>query len=105
MSERIPEKSYRGSRGPDKKQRNYNPISKLNLKQNQSITGPNKLDQFIGNTPQKQFSSWKLWIVPLIILGIIVGYFIYKYYKEKTKHTNSDKSLDFIGGETNNGQV
>jgi len=62
----------------------------------------NTLNQYARNP--KQFSGWKLWIVVLIILAIIIGYFVWRHYKEKTRQSCvPDTLIDILDGGKNNG--
>jgi len=83
-------------RGKDKKPRKTHVNSLRNLKPFQSISDINEIEQYTRGYSSKPSLSWKFWIVLLIIFGIIiVGYLIWKYYKEKRERSyNSDNSLD-----------
>jgi len=99
------ERRYRGCRGPDKNPRKINPTSLHNLKPFRQTRDTNNPSQITTKPTQKISINSRVWIGLLVLLGIIFVYFIWKYFKEKTKQHNSDNSIDFIGGETNNGQV
>ena len=83
-------KKHRGNRGPDKKPRKLNENSIRNLKQFQSISGRISIDS--GRISARNSSlklSSKIWILFFIIIGMVIIYFIGKYYKNR-QYYNSD---------------
>jgi len=97
------EKKYRGCRGPDKSPRKININSLHNLKPFQSVSDVSDLDKLIKNPPDTQVSHGKLWIVFFILLGIVIGYFVWKHYKEKTRESYMSSLSDKLEGGKSNG--
>jgi len=81
----VTKKKYRGCRGPDKKPRNYNPISIENLKQYRIKPKLNTtIAEDVGNLPtlSSKLLKWLLIFVLLVLTGFII-WKVYRYYKEK----------------------
>lgn len=97
-------KKHRGERGRDKQTRKINVNSLRNLKPFQQITDMNDLNQFTQVQPQKSSSNSNLWIAVFIIFGLVIGYFIWKYYKKKAEQSDESDSLaNITGGTQSNG--
>ena len=81
----VTEKKYRGCRGPDKIPRNYNPISKENLRQYRIEPELNTtITEDVVNLPTLSSKLLK-WLVILVLLGLagFIIWKVYRYYKEK----------------------
>ncbi len=99
-TENASKNSYSRYRGQDKKPRKMHVNSLHNLMPLQSISDMNKLNEYAKNPYQKSASSWKLWVVFLIIIGIIAGYVIWRY-NEKTRESYKSSFSDKLGGNSN----
>ncbi len=73
------------------------------MKPFQSVSDENNLDKLIKNPSDTQVSHSKMWIVFFILLGIVIGYFVWKHYKEKPRESYMSIFSDNLEGGKSNG--
>jgi len=75
-TEKIPKIiRYRGQRGPDKTPRIFNANSRSNLKQYQNIP--------LEKPKDSNLWFWIIIVIVIVVIAIILGWKIYKWWKEK----------------------